>query len=275
MHPLLFEISLGSSGAFRVSAFGALFALAAAVGFVLMLRLATRAGLAELRVQTAALAALLAGILGARLGYVVLHPGEVTSVGHALSLRSGGLSGPVGIALGAFVLGWVGARGGLSLPRLFDSAAPAFALGLFFSRVGCWLQGCDFGKVLAASAPSWLARLGTFPRESPAWTEQVIARAIPPSAPASLPVHPSELYESVAGIVLLALALVSARKQRSAGTTALSVAFGYLVLRVLVDCSKLATAEVWCARGLLVLALALALAVTLRRRWRPVSAHRP
>jgi phosphatidylglycerol:prolipoprotein diacylglycerol transferase len=275
MHPLLFEISLGSFGAFRVSAFGALFALAAAVGVALMLRLAVRAGLAGVRVQAAALAALLAGILGARLGYVVLHPGEVTSVGHALSLRSGGLSGQIGIVLGALVLGWVGARRGLSLPRLFDSAAPAFALGLFLSRVGCWLEGCDFGTVLAASAPSWLARLGTFPRESPAWNEQVLARAIPPSATTSLPVHPSELYESLAGVVLLALALVLARKQESAGTTALSVTFGYLALRVLVDYSRLASAEVWCARALLVLALALAVAVTLRRRWRPVSAHRP
>jgi phosphatidylglycerol---prolipoprotein diacylglyceryl transferase len=205
----------------------------------------------------------------------VLHPGEVTSVGHALSLRSGGLSGPLGIAFGALVFGWVGARRGLPLPLLFDSAAPAFALGLFLSRVGCWLQGCDFGKVLAASAPSWLARLGTFPRESPAWTEQVLARAIPPSAAVSLPVHPSELYESVTGLVLLALALVVARKQHRAGTTALAVTFGYLALRVLVDYSKLASAEVWCARAILVLGLVLALALTLRRRWRPVSARSP
>jgi hypothetical protein len=65
MHPLLFEISLGSSGSFRLSAFGALFALAAAVGIALTLRLAARAGLAGFRVQAAALAALLAGILGA------------------------------------------------------------------------------------------------------------------------------------------------------------------------------------------------------------------
>jgi phosphatidylglycerol:prolipoprotein diacylglycerol transferase len=275
MHPLLFEISLGSSGAFRVSAFGALFALAAVAGLGSTLRLAARVGLARRKVEAAALAALLAGILGARLGYVVLHQGEVTSVAQAFSLRSGGLSGPPGMAIGALVFGWVGRRRGLSLPSLFDCAAPGLALGVSFTRVGCWLEGCDYGKPLSASAPAWLARLGTFPRESGAWTEQVMARAIPPSAATSLPVHPSELYESAAGLALLALALFVAGRTRGAGTTALVVLLGYLTLRVLVDASKVTSAEVWCARGLLALSLLLVVAVTQRRRWRPASALRP
>jgi phosphatidylglycerol:prolipoprotein diacylglycerol transferase len=274
MHPLLFEISLGSSGAFRVSAFGALFALAALVGVGLTVRLAVRAGLAERGAQAAALAAVLTGILGARLGYVVLHPADVTSVGQALSLRSGGLSGPVGVAFGALALAWVGRRRGLALAQLFDSAAPALAAGVVIARFGCWLQGCDFGRPLARAAPGWLARLGTFPRESPAWIEQVVGRVIPPSAGASLPVHPSELYESAAGLALLALSPLFARRKRMAGTTALAVLLGYFALRVLVDWSRAPSADAWCARALLVLSLGLTVALT-AQRWRPARALRP
>ncbi len=274
MHPLLFEISLGSSGALRVSAFGALFALAALVGVVLTVRLAARAGLAARGAQAAALAAVLTGLLGARLGYVALHPADVTSVGQALSLRSGGLSGPVGLVFGALALAWVGRRRRLALRQLFDSAAPALAVGVLVARFGCWLEGCDFGRPLSASAPGWLARLGTFPSDSPAWIEQVVARAIPASARASLPVHPSELYESAAGLALLVLALLCARRQRVAGVTALAVTLGYFTLRVLVDWSRPPSSDAWSARALLVVSLGLAGALTVRR-WRPASALRP
>jgi phosphatidylglycerol---prolipoprotein diacylglyceryl transferase len=273
MHPLLFEISLGSFGAFRVSAFGALFALAAVIGVVSTARLAARAGLSSPGAQAAALSAVLSGVLGARLGYVLLHLGEMTSVGQAFSLRAGGLSGPAGLVFGALAFAWVGRRRRLPLPQLFDAAAPGFAAAVCVARLGCWLEGCDFGRSLPAAAPGWLARLGTFPRESPAWTEQVLGGALVPSAGASLPVHPSELYESVAGLVLLAFSLVLARRQRVAGTTALAVMFGYFALRVLVDESKPPSAEAWLARAVLVLLVMLAVALTVRRR--RVRALRP
>src|SRR6185295_2298765 len=104
-------------------------------------------------------------------------------------------------------------------------------VGLFVTRLGCWLEGCDFGRSLSAAAPAWLARLGTFPGQSPAWVAQVLAGSLAPSAGASAPVHPTELYESACGALLVALALALGRRQRAAGTTALSVLAGYLVLR--------------------------------------------
>jgi phosphatidylglycerol:prolipoprotein diacylglycerol transferase len=238
MHPLLFEISLGSYGAYRVSSFGALFALGLAVALVLTLRLGVRAGLAQTSVMSACLAAILTGILGARLGFVLLHPGDVASVSEALSWRSGGLSGPVGLSVGAGVLAWVGKRRRLAPPTLLDAAAPGLAVGLLLTRLGCWLEGCDFGKSLAESAPAWLVRLGTFPAGSPAWIEQVLARAITPSAGAALPVHPSQLYDAAIGALLLGLALVLGRKPRVAGTTAAGVVVAYALLCMLVDLTR-------------------------------------
>ena len=32
------------------------------------------------------------------------------------------------------------------------------------TRVGCYLYGCDYGRPLEDSAPSWLSAAGTFPK---------------------------------------------------------------------------------------------------------------
>ena len=154
MHPLLFEISLGSFGAVRVPAFGAFLAVALWVGFALTVRLAGRAGLAQGSVVAASLNALFVGVLGARLGFVLLHRAELGSLGEAFSLRSGGLSGTVGLALGALMLAWEAHRRGLPPTTLCDAAAPALAAAVALTRIGCWLEGCDYGTVLSRSAPA-------------------------------------------------------------------------------------------------------------------------
>jgi phosphatidylglycerol:prolipoprotein diacylglycerol transferase len=265
MHPLLFEIPLGSLGAIRVPAFGALLALGFALGLALAQRLAERAGLARERALGAALSALFAGVLGARLGFVVLHHAELGSLAESVSLRSGGLSGIVGLFFGVGLLAWEARRRGLPVRTLLDAAAPSLAIALVLGRIGCWLEGCDAGAVLGAGAPRWLARLGTFPFGSPAWVDQVQAGALSPNAVAALPVHPSELYESALGLVLLGLVLAARRAQRTAGSTALVSLLGYLGLRVLVDFTRVPSADVWCARALLVAAAVF----TARWRWRP------
>ena len=92
--------------------------------------------------------------------------------------------------------------------------------------------------------------------------------ALAPSATASLPVHPSELYECVGGLLLVAFALGMRRRVRHAGDAALAVGLGYLAMRVLVDLSRPASPDVWCARFVLVAAAATALWLVPRARAR-------
>jgi len=271
MHPLLFEISLGSLGILEVPAFGALLALAFGVGLVLTLRAARRAGLEGEVVLGACLVALFAGVLGARGGFVVLHARELASFSEAFSLRNGGLSGTVGLVTGVAALAFEARRRRVSWRRLFDCAAPAFALGVVLARLGCWLDGCDFGRRLPVGAPAWLARLGSFPVGSPAFVEQVVARELPADALRALAVHPSELYESVAALALVAVALGLARRAPAAGFTALAVLLLYGAARVAVDCTRVTSADVWGARVVFAVALGLTL-WRLRLRWRPASA---
>ena len=49
-------------------------------------------------------------------------------------------------------------RRGISFLRVADLAAPAIALGLFFGRLGCFLNGCCYGK----QTSSWVGV--SFPR---------------------------------------------------------------------------------------------------------------
>jgi phosphatidylglycerol:prolipoprotein diacylglycerol transferase len=278
MHPTLFEIPLGPSrvpilghvlwlGSLEVAAFGALLAAAVALGGVGTVRLGERAGLAREPLVAVLAAALFAGILGARLGFVLLHPGLVQSFGDAVSLKSGGLSGTLGVVAGALVALLVARFRGLPPATLFDAVAPVFGIGVALTRLGCYLEGCDYGRLLSAAAPRWLARLGTFPARSHAWVEQVSSGALAPDALLALPVHPSELYECALGLALTGLALAVRRRSERAGTAALAVGVGYLVARVLVDSSRAAGADVWCARALLLL-VAVALATRVARRAR-------
>ncbi|HWP05393.1 MAG TPA: prolipoprotein diacylglyceryl transferase family protein [Polyangiaceae bacterium] len=279
MHPTLFEIPLGPSrvplfghvlwlGSLEVAAFGALFAVAVALGGWVTLRLGERAGLGREPLLAVLAAALFAGLLGARLGFVLLHPGLVQSFGDAVSLKSGGLSGTLGLVAGASVAFFAARSRRLSAATLFDAVAPVFGIGVALTRLGCYLEGCDFGRPLSASAPRWLARLGTFPARSHAWVDHVSSGALAPDAQVSLPVHPSELYECILALALTGFSLFVRRRSTRAGDAALAVAAGYLAVRVLVDFSRPASADVWCARSVLLAAGGLATLVTLRARAR-------
>jgi phosphatidylglycerol:prolipoprotein diacylglycerol transferase len=92
-----------------------------------------------------------------------------------------------------------------------DVAAPAVAIGAALGRIGCFLNGCCHGAV---SDLPWAV---CFPKGSHAWVRQLNAGLIPPEAPASLPVHPTQLYSAVAGFVVLGLLLLYSRRPRRAG----------------------------------------------------------
>jgi phosphatidylglycerol:prolipoprotein diacylglycerol transferase len=118
----------------------------------------------------------------------------------------------------------------------FDVAALGALLTVAVARIGCYVQGCDFGRPLSARAPSWLARLGAFPRptsgeSSPVWVEQVVRGELGRDSAFTLPVHPTELYEALGALLLLALLLLRRPVQRRHGELFALATLGYAVLR--------------------------------------------
>jgi phosphatidylglycerol:prolipoprotein diacylglycerol transferase len=115
----------------------------------------------------------------------------------------GGFIGAVGFAwyyVRKHALGWW---------RTADLASPGIMLGLFFGRLGCFLNGCCYGKVTDSV-------FGVrFLRGGPAWRAQLDAHRI---AAHDLPlaVHPTQLYESLACLLIFASLYFVIRPRRSA-----------------------------------------------------------
>ena len=80
-------------------------------------------------------------------------------------------------------------------------------LGLFFGRIGCYLNGCCWGK---RSSSAWGV---IFPRGSLPWRSQYDAHLIARAAEA-LPVHPTQLYESVACLLIALFLFFYARPRK-------------------------------------------------------------
>lgn len=229
--------------ALPIYSYGVMLGLSLVVGWYLTLGLAERdfgakhkETLANCYIVTA-----LSAIVVARLLYVVTNLDEFDSLTDVVAMRRGGL-----VAYGGFLGGFLGSlfflrANGFRLLPWADVAVPSLASGLLITRIGCYMFGCDFGKPLSENAPAWLQTLGTFPRwdegtlahatGSPAWVQHVQQRGLPLDATSSLPVHPTQLYESAVGLGLLALLLLMRRRQIFRGQVFLVFTFAYGVAR--------------------------------------------
>jgi phosphatidylglycerol:prolipoprotein diacylglycerol transferase len=123
-------------------------------------------------------------------GFVWLVP---TAHVHDASQGRGVIGALLGVGLGSWV---VLKLRGVHFMGYADAGAPAVALGYAVYRIGCFLNGCCFGTV--TDVP-WAV---TFGQNSEAFALQVAAGLVPPGAPHTLPVHPTQLYHALLGIIV-------------------------------------------------------------------------
>ena len=176
-------------------------------GYVFVLRGVKREGISPDRVQDLPVWMVLSGLIGARIFYFIQFYDAEFSGGNWLEvfkIWKGGLVFYGGMVLGAVAfLGYCRRYRLPPLPML-DVMAPAMALGLGFGRIGCFLNGCCWGKTCDAG----FALAVQFPAGSPpAGADQV-----------SPWVHPTQLYSS-ANAFLLALVLWAVWRRRPAPGT--------------------------------------------------------
>lgn len=117
----------------------------------------------------------------------------------------------------------------ISFLRIADLAAPAILLGLFFGRLGCYLNGCCYGKETSSFFGI------RFPIGSTPWRAQYEAHLIQPGHP-MLPVHPTQLYESLGCLLLFAFTYYYVRpRRRKEGEVLGAMLISYGVLRSLCE----------------------------------------
>ncbi|WP_437488097.1 prolipoprotein diacylglyceryl transferase family protein [Sorangium sp. So ce1014] len=104
-----------------------------------------------------------------------------------------------GLIAGVLVAGVVLLRRGAPVLPFLDRLVPGLGITYACVRTGCFLAGCDYGRVTAGA-------LGVrFPAGSPAAADHAAAGWVPLGAP-SLPVHATQLYEAALGVLASAIA---------------------------------------------------------------------
>jgi phosphatidylglycerol:prolipoprotein diacylglycerol transferase len=114
--------------------------------------------------------------------------------------------------------------------RAADMAGIVVPLGLGFGRMGCLLAGCCFGKPTDSSLAL------SFPPFSPAVDWQVKAQLLEKSSMSSLPVHPTQIYESAVALGISAfLLLFLHQRKRYDGHVFLAFVALYAVARAILE----------------------------------------
>jgi phosphatidylglycerol:prolipoprotein diacylglycerol transferase len=251
MHPILFTIPTPWGG-LPIFSYGVMLGLSLIVAWYLVMWLgSTREGLSHDVMANTFIITAITAIVGSRILYILTNLDEFPTPRAWVDMRAGGLVAYGGF-LGGFLGSWLYLRSKkLALLPWADTVAPTLASGLMFTRVGCYLFGCDFGARLTPGAPGWLRGLGTFPHwtnmarggfacaappnGSPAFNHHVSVYALSPDAAASFPVHPTQLYESLAGLALFALTMFVWRKRSFRGQPLFVLVMAYGVWRFFIE----------------------------------------
>jgi len=202
-----FNIQLGPV---QVTGYGIMMMAAFLVGGWLIGLELQRRGLNREYSSDIIIAALIGGILGARLWYMALHGGTLFQRGGLVWY--GGFLGGVAAVL---INGWR-----LKVPVRWTTqlVAPALAAAYALGRVGCFLVGDDYGR------PTDLPWAVSFPEGLPPTTAGNLAGfgvAVPPGTDPStlLAVHPTQLYETA--LMFLAFTVLWRLRLKEWGTGAI------------------------------------------------------
>ena len=213
MYPILFEIEN-----FQIRSYGIVVALSFLLALWLGTKEANRNGLESQTIQDFAVYALIGGVIGARLyfvlfsrpGYFFQNPWEILAIWH------GGI-GVIGSLVGGFAVSlWYCRKKKISLLSLGDTLAPGIALGQTVGQLACLLNGDSWGK--PTNLP-W-AIVYTDPRSM---------------APLNVPLHPIEIYEMVAYLFVFLIVLWVRGRTTIRGYVVFSYLGGYGVARFIVE----------------------------------------
>jgi phosphatidylglycerol:prolipoprotein diacylglycerol transferase len=217
MHPILFSL-----GNWPVYSYGVLLALAYLAGLQLAVVRARRAGLDPAKVMDLGIYLIIAALVGAKLMLVLVdfqdfraQPRELLSLVRAGGVFYGGLLAAFGTGL------WLIGRYRLPLWTTADMIAPGIALGHVVGRLGCLLAGCCYGR---PTDVSWAI---TF-------TDPVAAANV--GTPLQIPLHPTQLYDAGAELLILAGLLAFERRgKRFPGRTFWLYILLYAVSRYIIE----------------------------------------
>ena len=205
MFPTLLKI-----GNFEITTFGLMMFLAFIGGGWVLAKQFRRYRISEELASSIVVAAALGGIIGAKVYYAILFKDWRLLFERAGLVWYGGLIG------GFLACSWLVWRHKADYLTVADAAAPALSLGYALGRIGCFLVGDDYGRPTDA----WYGV--AFPRGAPPTTAQSLREFgvnVDPSIAADtvLRVHPTQLYETAAALVMFGILMWLNRRPHRRG----------------------------------------------------------
>ena len=183
----------------------------------------------------------ISSLIGARLYYVLIHFNEFEtdenlSFMYRIFIMLKNIFWPVGsegqigisglVLYGGLILATISAViylyiHKLNVPRFIDYIAPSLGLGEFFTRIGCFLNGCCFGKP----------------------TDSMFGLVFPGHSAAGMyypgmHIHPAQLYNAFAGLFIFIALIYLERYKKFYGFTSLLYFIFYSMGRFIIDYSR-------------------------------------
>ncbi len=218
MYPKIADIGLVT-----IHTYGLLLALAFIAGIWFTSRNAKKAGLDPDKIWNMGLVVIFAALVGAKIllflsdySYYSQNPREILSLA---TLRSFGVYyGGLLLALGAaaWYLRWSGLPGWTTA----DLAAPGIALGQAIGRLGCLSAGCCYGK--PTNLPWGITFTSKYAYENV-------------GVPLNIPLHPTQIYESLATFALFVYLLWRLRQKHFTGQIIIEYLIIYSFLRFVIE----------------------------------------
>jgi phosphatidylglycerol---prolipoprotein diacylglyceryl transferase len=216
MYPELFRI-----GSFPVNTYGVFLALAFLCAILIAVKLGTRDGLPREKIYDLSLWMLLSSLVGSKVLMLFTepeyrdHPWQLFSLDF---LRSGGVF--YGGLIGAILTGYfLMKRYRLPWWKTADACAPGIAIGNFFGRQGCFAAGCCWGK---PTTLPWGVKFTELGHEIT-------------GVPADAYLHPTQLYESFAMLIVFLFLLWLHKHKKFSGQVILAYALLYSIVRFLIE----------------------------------------
>jgi phosphatidylglycerol:prolipoprotein diacylglycerol transferase len=216
----------------EVQSYGLLLGAAFIVGFFVSLTLARADRLPTEPLGTIYVVSVAAALFAGRAVWVVQHPDAWAGWSSLVTLQAGTFAPFFAIFVGLAVSAGLVGRRKVPPGAWFDVAAPAFAIGVAFERLGALLAGSGEGTY--APGLPWAIR---YPAGSPVFTRHLrtLDNLMPSGATESLPVHPTPIYGLLLALGGVALCVALRKRRRFTGQVFFALAVYFLVTRAFVE----------------------------------------